>query len=329
MKTIVFSAKPFEIEYFTKLNAKTKDLTFSTTKLDIHTASEAAGYEIVAVFTNDDLGKEVIEKLHALGVKHLITRSAGHDHVHTPTAEALGMKIGFVPEYSPFAIAEHTIALILALNRKIVQADKKVKNYDFTLDNLIGFDLNGKTVGLIGTGKIGGIVGNILKGFGCKIIGFDVNHNPELEQNIGLKYVSLEEIWKNADIISFHCPMNEHTKYLLNDNVVPQLKDGVFIINTARGGIIETKALLNGIKSGKIGAAGLDVYEKEKGLFFYDHVNDIPQDEVFAALLAYKNVIITGHQAFLTKEAITNIIEATLMHIDDFENDIAGKWKLC
>ena len=327
MKTAVFSAKGFEIEYFNKLN-KTHELIYIDKALNIDTVHLAAHCKAISVFTNDTVNEQVLNELHHLGVNFVATRSAGFDHIDLKVAKSLGIKVGYVPEYSPYAIAEHAIAMIMALNRKIVEADKNVKNYNFKLDTLIGFDLNGKTVGIVGLGKIGGIVAKILHGFGCKLLGFDPNPNQEFTEKYALEYVSINDIFSQSDIITLHTPFNEHTKYLVNKDTLALIKPTAMLINTARGGVVNTADLIEVLKAGKIGAVGLDVYEKEKGLFFYDHQKDIPQDDTFARLLSFKNVLVTGHQAFLTSNALTNIMEKTLEHLSKWELGYDVKEKL-
>lgn len=320
MKIAIFSAKKFEIEYFTKLNSSHQhELVFLDVALNAQTYQNAKDCEAISIFTNDDCSEAVLQLLKTnTTVKYIAARSAGTDHINLPVAHQLGFKVAYVPQYSPYAIAEHVVALILALNRKLIQADKKVKNYNFLLDDLIGFDLNGKTVGIIGLGRIGAIVAKIMNGFGCKLIGYDVVVNDDLVNKFDLKYVSLDELYAQSDIICVQTPLNEHTKYLINKDSIAKMKTGVMIINTSRGGVVNTADLIEGLKAGKIGAAGLDVYEKEKGMFFFDHSTDILQDDLFARLLSFKNVLVTGHQAFLTENAINNIIGDTLQHCTDW-----------
>lgn len=321
MKVAVFSAKEFEIEYFNQLNNSRHELVFFKESLNIETVHLSSDCDAISLFTNDDCSEAVLNLLKSqTKVKFIATRSAGTDHINLKVAKTLEFKVAYVPQYSPYAIAELVITLILALNRKIVQADKKVKQNNFLLDDLIGFDLHGKTVGIIGLGRIGAIVAKILNGFGCKLVGYDLVENAELKQLYGLKYTTLDELYSASDIITIQTPLNEHTKYLINESSISKMKDGVMIINTSRGGVINTVDLLNGLNTGKVGAAGLDVYEKEKGLFFFDHSNEINKDVVFNQLLTFKNVLITGHQGFLTSNAITNIIGDTLQHLSDWEN---------
>jgi len=328
MKVTVFSAQKFEIPYLEKANNGKYELFFTEKRLSEETAQLAKGSTAVSIFVNDDACKEVIEKLASLGVKYIANRAAGYDHISLPTADELNIGVGYAPEYSPYAIAEHTVALILGLNRKLIQADQKISLNNYSLDNLIGFDLNNKTVGIIGLGKIGGIVAKILNGFGCKLLGYDLYPNQEYVEKYGLKYVTLDEIYLHSDIISLHTPLTNTTKYMINEKTISLMKKGVMIINTARGGLINTQDAINGIKNGQIGYLGLDVYEKEKGLFFYDHSQDLLQDDIFSRLLTLPNVLITGHQAFLTENALTNIADATIYNLSSFEQGFTSKYVL-
>lgn len=316
MKVAIYSTKEFERSYLEAANIENHELVFLEASLGPSTCSLANGCTAVSIFTNDDASSVVLEKLRQMQVQYIAIRAAGYDQTDLNACRKLQMQAANVPEYSPYSIAEHTIAMILALNRKIVQADKKVKDQDFSLDDLIGFDLNGKTVGIIGLGRIGGIVSKILSGFGCRLLGYDVYENPALQEKYGLVYGSLEELLKQSDIITLHAPLTQESKYLINERSIGLMKRGVMIINTSRGGLLNTRAALEALKTGQIGTLGLDVYEKEKGLFFYDHRSDIPQDELFSSLLAFKNVLITGHQAFLTENALKNIAETTMYNLN-------------
>jgi len=319
MKVAIYSTKKFEKAYLENSNRHKHDITFLDVALSKETVWLAEGHDAVSIFTNDDASAKVLEELNKINVKKIAIRAAGYDQTDLVKAAELKFNVGNVPEYSPYSIAEHTVAMILSLNRKIVIADKKIKNYNFCLDDLIGYDLNGKTIGIIGLGKIGGIVARIMSGFGCKIIGYDIEKNKELIDNYQLQYMSLEDLCQKADIISLHAPLNEHTKYLIRKDTIRLMKKGVMIINTGRGGLVNTFDAIEGIKSGHIGYLGLDVYEKEKGLFFYDHSEGIPTDDIFARLLTFKNVLITGHQAFLTENALMNIADTTIYNLDCWE----------
>ena len=312
MLVTVFSAHAFEQPYFTQAAHGQHELRFVAAPLGPGTAAQAQGSQAVVIFTNDDASAPVLEQLHAAGVRYVAIRAAGHDQVDLPAARRLGLRVASVPEYSPYAIAEHTVALILALNRRLRQADQQLRAYDFRLDNLVGFDLHGKTVGIIGLGRIGGVVARILHGFGCQLLGYDVAPDAALGPELGLAYTTLEDLCARADIITLHAPLNAHTQHLVNSELLARMKPGVMLINAGRGGELDTRAALGALRSGQLGYLGLDVYEHEKGLFFDDHSADAPRDELFAQLLAEPNVLITGHQGFLTREALTNIADATI-----------------
>lgn len=328
MKVTVFSTKGFEIASLEASNNNEHIFNFIEQPLSPATAALATGSDAVSVFPNDDAGPDTLEQLAALNIKYIANRAAGYDHIDLNKAASLDIKVANVPEYSPYAIAEHTVAMILGLNRKLVLADRKVKSFDYTLDDLIGFDLNGKTAGIVGTGKIGGIVAKILNGFGCKILAYDIEENQDIVKSYGARYCSLEELCANSDIITLHAPLNPSTKYMINKERISSMKNGVMIINTARGGLIQTEDAIAALKAGKIGALGLDVYEKEKGLFFFDHSNEVLTDDVFARLLTFKNVLITGHQAFLTETALKNIADTTIYNLSCWEKGEESKFEL-
>lgn len=317
MKVIVYSTKPFEKSFLESSNKNGFDVFFLPEPCNMDTIHKAADADAISIFTNDDASAPVIKKLKEInpGVKGIATRAAGYDNIDLESCKDAGIKVANVPAYSPYAIAEHTVAMILALNRKLVQTDKQVHDFNFSLDKLIGFDLNGKTVGIIGTGRIGRIVVKILHGFGCRILAYDLYPDAELTGNYGVEYVSLQKLCMEADIVSLHTCLTPETKYLINKDNISLMKDGVMIINTCRGPVINTQDLIEGLKTGKVGAAGLDVYEKEKGVFFYDHSHKVLQDDMLARLLSFPNVLITPHQAFLTREALTNIADTTFENL--------------
>lgn len=326
MKIAFFDAHDFEMPIFEDKNKlHGHEIQFFPTKLSPKTATLAKGFSSVCAFVNDDLGAETLQVLHAGGTKLIALRSAGFNHVDLKTATELGMTLVRVPEYSPYSVAEHSVALIMTLNRKTHRAFNRVREGNFSLSGLVGFDLKGKTVGVIGTGKIGQVFARIMRGFGCEILLYDINQDKGFAEEVGGKYLPLEEILKLSDIISLHVPLNPSTRYLLNDKAFSQMKDGVMIINTGRGALIDTKALIQNLKSGKVGSAGLDVYEEEAGIFFSDLSCQILTDDVLARLMTFPNVVITGHQAFLTKEALDNIADTTLSNISDFENSLPLK----
>ncbi|GAA4295670.1 2-hydroxyacid dehydrogenase [Nibribacter koreensis] len=319
MHVTVYSAHPFEKEYLDRANHR-HQLTYVTEPLRLETAALATGSEAVVLFTLDDASGPVLEKLHALGTKYVATRSAGYDHVDVTRANALGMKVARVPAYSPYAIAEHATALILALNRKLILAHERINQNNFSLDPLIGFDLNGKTAGIIGLGTIGKVMAKILNGFGCNILAYDVN--PTESNKVPVTFVSLEALLSQSDIISLHAPYNAQTKYLINARSLALCKPGVMLINTSRGGLVNTQELISALRSGQVGAAGLDVYEHEKNIFFRDLSGQPLEDELFKELRTLPNVLITGHQAFLTSNALGNIADTTLHTLDCWENGI-------
>ncbi len=319
MKTVCFSTKLFERNAFQSANLLYKhELTFIESYLNYNTATLANGFPAICAFVTDELNANVLTILAKQGTKLIALRSAGFNHVDLTAAKKLGLTVVRVPAYSPYAIAEHTIGLILALNRNIHKSYARVREGNFALDGLLGFDIHGKKVGIIGTGKIGAVVAHIIKGFGCNLLGYDVSPNPVCIE-LGMKYVNLPELFSESDIITLHCPLTPETHHLINAKTLEKMKDGVMIINTSRGATIDTKAAISGLKSGKIGYLGLDVYEEETDLFFQDLSSHIIQDDIFMRLLTFPNVLITGHQAFLTKEALENIAKTTLANITDCE----------
>lgn len=332
MKVAVFDAHPFEKPLFAELNSRfQQDLTFFESRLTEETAKLAHGFSVVCAFANDRLNAEVLRLFHDAGVKLIALRTAGFNHVDLKTASELSMKVVRVPAYSPYAVAEHAVTLILALNRKIVRASSRVRELNFSLDGLVGFDLHGKTVGIVGTGKIGSVMAKIMSGFGCEVLLCDQNPNPNLVQKGYGTYVNLDEIYRRSDVITLHIPLTPQTKHLVDASAFEKMKTGVMLINTGRGGLIDTKALVASLKSGHIGFAGLDVYEEEETVFFQDLSDTVLQDDVLARLMTFPNVLITAHQAFLTREALHNIVETTLRNIQDFENGLPllneVKWK--
>ncbi|MES1213944.1 MAG: 2-hydroxyacid dehydrogenase [Bacteroidota bacterium] len=315
MKVLFYSIKDFEQPYVLQANKEKFILRLTDAALSIDTAEMANGFDTISVFTGDDVSAPVLEKLHKNGVQFIAIRAAGYDNVDLVKAKELGMQVANVPAYSPHSIAEHALALMLALNRKLIIADHQVHRHNFKMNNLVGFDLHGKTVGIIGTGKIGSTLVKILKGFGCNILGHDIHPNEELTKNSGVEYKSLEELCRLSDIISIHTCLTPQTKYLINKNTIAQMKPGVMLINTSRGGCVNTADVLQALENKHIGYFGTDVYEKERGLFFYDYSNKSVNDDVLLKLLAMPNVLVTPHQAFATREAIGNIVETTFQNI--------------
>ncbi len=316
MKVTVFSTLGFERPVLERANAGRHELLFLEASLNPITVALAQGSEAVCVFSPDDVSAPIVEQLQAHGVRYVVVRAAGTDNVDLPAATRLGLRVANVPEYSPYAIAEHAVLLILALCRHLRRASQQLRANDFRLDELIGFDLHGKTVGIVGVGRIGAVVARILHGFGCQLLGVDVAPNPDLTTQFGLRYVSLPELCAQADIISVHTPLTAQTQHLIADEVLGQMKRGVLLVNTGRGGVLDTEAALRALDSGQLGYLGLDVYEHEKGLFFGNHSRDQLRDPLYAQLLTYPNVFLTGHQAYLTREALTNIADATVASLD-------------
>ncbi len=319
MKVAVFSAHKFETEYITKANADKHELVLLETRLTEISVTLAQGCDAVCLFIEDKVDAPILKALYKMGIKYIALRSAGFNHVDMQTVKELGIKITRVPSYSPYAIAEHAVALMLAMNRKLMRAHNRVMDLNFSLDGLVGFDMNGKTVGIVGTGKIGSTVARILHGFGCKLLAFDTQENKELVTRYQVKYVSYESLCKQSDIITLHVPLTEHTKYMIDEACIAKMKKGVMLINTSRGALVNTKTVINALKTGQIGFFGIDVYEEEEGLFFEDHSNDILLDDTIARLMTFKNVLITSHQAFLTDTALKNIAKTTIYSLDCFE----------
>ncbi|WP_276496276.1 2-hydroxyacid dehydrogenase [Pontibacter litorisediminis] len=319
MDVTFFNSKVYDRQFFEKENHQYgHQLKFLEVPLNEHTAVMAKGAQAVCLFVNDVANAQVQRQLASSGVKLLALRCAGFNNVDLKAAVDFGIKVVRVPAYSPYAVAEHTLALILTLNRKTHRAYNRVREGNFALNGLMGFDLHGKTVGLIGLGKIGLVTARILKGFGCRVLGYDVQESEEAKA-IGVEFSILSDLYRRSDIISLHCPLTPQTFHLINDASIAQMKDGVMLINTSRGAIIDTKAVIKGLKSEKIRYLGLDVYEEEGDLFFEDLSNRVIQDDVFMRLLSFNNVLITGHQAFFTSDALQNIAQVTLQNITDFE----------
>jgi D-lactate dehydrogenase len=319
MKVAVFSTKSYDRRFLEAANlAHGHELSFLEPRLTTMTASLAAGYRAVCVFINDQLDAGTMKAIAAQGIQLVALRSAGFNHVDLNAAAALGLTVVRVPEYSPYAVAEHTVALILALNRKICRAHNRVRDDNFSLEGLMGFDLHGSTVGIIGTGKIGQCFAQIMQGFGCRLLAYDVRPNAHCE-SLGVEYVALSALLSQSDIVSLHCPLTPQTHHLLNTESLCLLKEGAMLINTSRGGLLDTPAVIESIKSGKIGYLGIDVYEQEEALFFEDLSDAVIQDDTFQLLQSFPNVMITAHQAFFTRNALANIADTTLANITDFE----------
>lgn len=319
MRVAVFSTKTSDRRYLEAANARYgHELVFFEPRLTGETASLAAGSAAVCAFVNDELNARTLKALASQGTSLIALRCAGYNNVDLAAARELGLTVVRVPAYSPHAVAEYTIGLMLALNRKIHRAYARVREGNFSLDGLLGFDMHGKTVGVVGTGKIGAIVVRILKGFGCGILAHDPFPSPECKA-LGAEYVSLAQLFSGSDIVTLHCPLTPETHHLINAEALCRMKPGVMLINTGRGALIDTRAVIAALKSGKIGYLGLDVYEEEADVFFENLSDQVIQDDVLARLLTFPNVLVTGHQAFFTHEALVRIAETTLANITDFE----------
>jgi D-lactate dehydrogenase len=324
MRVAVFSSHPHDEEYLNRANAGSRhELVFLESRLKPHTAKLADGFDAVCAFVNDDLSAATLEALHRIGIHHIALRSAGFNHVDLEAAGRLGFTVARVPAYSPHAVAEHTVAIMLALNRQIHKSYTRVRDGNFALDGLLGFDLFGRTVGVVGTGKIGERVAVIMAGFGCRIVAYDPYPNPVCV-DLGVEYVDLPRLFAESDIVTLHTPLTPETHHLIDADTISMMKDGVMIVNTSRGALVDTQAVIDGLKSRKVGYLGLDVYEEEGDLFFENLSDRIITDDVFSRLLTFPNVIITGHQAFFTAEAITAIAETTMENLTAFETGVSS-----
>jgi len=322
LKVAMFDARSYDIAAFeTEPHSHIQAINIQTS-LNRVSAIQAKGCLAVCVFVNDDCSEPVIAKLATYGVKLIALRCAGFNNVDLKACKKHKIDVVRVPEYSPYAVAEHTIALMMMLNRKLHQAYMRNRNGQYVLDGLVGFDMFGKTVGVIGVGKIGRCLINILLGFGCKVLAYDIKIDDALQASPNVNFVSLELLLESSDIISLHAPLTKQTRHMIDEKALHKMKDKVMIINTSRGALIDTKALVQGLKSGKIGSAGLDVYEEEASIFFHDKSGEVITDDVFARLTTFNNVVITSHQAFLTTEALSNIAQTTLNSFAEF---IEGK----
>ncbi len=313
-----FDSKPYMRTIFEEQNRERFAVSFLEPRLTLETAMLARGARAVCVFVNDTLDAKVVEELHGMGVELIALRCAGYNNVDLKACERFGVSVVRVPSYSPHAVAEHAVALILTLNRKVHRAHNRVREANFSLDGLVGFDIFGKTLGVVGAGKIGRCLIDILLGFGCDILVYDAYVDATLAALPRLRYVTLEELFERSDIISLHAPLLPETRHMIDESAIAKMKTGVMLINTSRGALIDTQALLEGLKSGKVGYAGLDVYEEESGYFFEDFSDKVLTDDVLARLTTFNNVIVTSHQAFLTKEALSNIAETTLSNIETY-----------
>lgn len=318
MQTAVFSTKPYDRLFLAPLAREAgHELVFLEPRLVPETAILARGCQAVCAFVNDQLSAPVLERLAAGGARFIALRSAGYNHVDLSTADRLGFRVGRVPAYSPYAVAEHAVGMMLTLNRKFHKSFHRVREGNFSLDQLLGFDMHGRKVGVVGTGQIGTVTAKILAGFGCEVLLHDVREN-EACRDIG-RYISLDELFRESDIITLHCPLTPETQHLIDASAVEKLKPGVMLINTSRGALVDTQAVIAGLKSSKIGYLGLDVYEEEADLFFEDLSDRIIQDDQFTRLLTFPNVLITAHQAFFTRNAMEQIAKVTVGNLSCFE----------
>jgi D-lactate dehydrogenase len=315
MKLAVYSTKQYDRKYLTQVNEDYGfELEFFDFLLNETTAKNAVGCEGVCIFVNDDGSRKVLEELAELGVKYIALRCAGFNNVDLDAARELGLQVVRVPAYSPEAVAEHAVGMMMTLNRRIHRAYQRTRDANFSLEGLIGFNMHGRTAGVIGTGKIGIAALRILKGFGMRLLAFDPYPSPQALE-LGAEYVDIKTLFRESDVITLHCPLTEDNHHLLDSGAFAQMKDGVMVINTSRGALIDSQAAIDALKQQKIGALGMDVYENERDLFFEDKSNDVIQDDIFRRLSACHNVLFTGHQAFLTAEALTSISQTTLENL--------------
>ena len=320
MRVAVFSPKPYDRTFLDAANGEHRhELVFLEQRLSQQTTILATGFPAICVFVNDCVDAAVLESLYAGGTRLIALRCAGFNNVDLEAAQRLEMTVARVPAYSPYAVAEHTVGLMLTLNRKFHRAYNRVREGNFALEGLLGFDLHGKTVGIVGTGKIGTVLTRIMLGFGCRVLAYDCYPNSEVPA-LGAEYVELGDLFSRSDIITLHCPLTPDTRHMINEAALERMKPGVMLVNTGRGALIDTPAVVEALKSGRVGYLGLDVYEEESALFFEDRSSSVIQDDVFMRLLTFPNVVITGHQAFFTQEALRNIAATTLENITAFES---------
>ncbi len=320
MKIAVFSTRGYDQEFLDPAFADSgHELVYFAPRLTFETAPLAAGFDAVCVFVQDHVDRRVLETLAAGGTRLVALRCAGFNNVDLAAAATCGIAVVRVPAYSPYAVGEFAVGLMLTLNRQIHRAVSRVRESNFALDGLLGFDFHGRTIGIVGTGQIGLVVARIMHGFGCKLLASDLQPNPECEA-LGAHYCSLDELFSKSDIISLHCPLVPETHHLINDRVVRLFKPGAMLINTSRGAVIDTRAVIAGLKTGQIGSLGIDVYEEEENVFFQDLSNRVLQDDMLARLLTFPNVIVTGHQAFFTRDAMHRIAQTTRENVDEIAN---------
>lgn len=324
-RVAVFDTKPYTRETFLRGNTYGYHLAFFEHRLTPDTVTSAMGYRAVCAFVNDRVDVTVVERLHEYGVELIAMRCAGYNNVDLAACEQHGISVVHVPAYSPQSVAEHSLALALALNRKIPRAHARVRDGNFSLDGLVGFEMRGKTVGILGTGRVGKCAADIFLGLGCRVLGYDIHEDQELRSRPRFSYASMDDVIRRSDIISLHIPLIPKTHHLINAETIARMKPGVMIINTSRGGLVDTQALVDGLKTGHVGSAGLDVYEEENEYFFEDYSGAVIADDLLARLLTFNNVIVTSHQAFLTQEALESIARMTFESIREFQEGLRGK----
>lgn len=317
MRVIVFSTKPYDRHFLGQANRGRHEFIFQEPRLSAATAPLAAGADAVCLFVHDHADAAVIEQLAGYGVRGIALRCAGFNNVDLAAAAARNLTVARVPAYSPHGVAEHAVALLLTLNRRVHRAFNRVREGNFALEGLLGFDVYGKTVGIIGTGRIGQCFARIMAGFGCRLLAHDVRESAEARA-LGVTYVPLPELFAQSDIVSLHCPLTPQTRHLIDAGTLAQMRDGVFLVNTSRGPLIDTSAAIRALKSGRLGALAIDVYEEEEGVFYEDLSGQILADDQLARLLTFPNVLVTSHQAFFTREAMAAIAQVTLGNLDDF-----------
>jgi D-lactate dehydrogenase len=317
MKILIYSTRPYDREFLEKANRGKHEFHFTESRLEERSAVLAKDFPAVCCFVSDNLDSRVLQNLRAGGTKLVLLRATGFNNVDLEKAAGLGMTVMRVSNYSPYAVAEFAAAMILAMNRSLHRAYQRVRDGNFRLDGLLGFDLNGKTVGVVGTGRIGSIFARIMKGFGCSLLGFDKNENPDC-LDLGMRYGSLERLLRESDIVSLHAPLTPETRHLINKETISWMKPGAMLVNTSRGGLVDTRALIPYLKECRVCAVCLDVYEEEEHLYYRDLSNEGIPDDVIARLLTFPNVLVTGHQAFFTREAMETIAETTVRNLDDF-----------
>jgi len=317
VKVLVYSSRPYDQEFLEAANQNKHELHFIEARLEESTTVLASGFPSICCFVDDILDQKVLQQLYDVGTRLVTLRATGFNNVDLQAAEELGMTIMRVSQYSPYAVAEFAVGMMLDLDRKIHRAYTRVREGNFLLQGLIGFELHGKTVGIVGTGKIGSVLARILQGFGCLLLAYDVTENPECTK-LGVQYVPLKELLSKSDIVSLHLPLTPETRHLINDENLSYMKRGAMLINTSRGALVDTRALISALENDLLGSVGLDVYEEESHIFYQDLSDEIIPDDMITRLLTFPNALVTGHQAFFTKEALISIAETTIKNISDF-----------